>query len=148
MSKYRRIETQFKDEITLRQALTDVCKERDIAFEAGEALILYGYQGDPRPEIAEYVIRRNHISCSANDLGFHRRADGTFEIIISEYDSRTTAAHIVREVKQRYARLQVEKLARARGYRVEEIPAQGGAVRLRLIATTATRRPVRAYVRR
>ena len=148
MSKYRRIETKFRDEETLRQALADVCQERGITFQTGNNLTLYGYQGDPRPETADYIIRRRHISYNANDLGFHRTDASTFDVIISEFDQRHTGAQIVREIKQRYARLQVEKEARRRGYRVEEIPAEGGAIRLRLVATTATRQPVRVYTRR
>ena len=148
MSKYRRIETEFRDESTLRQALADVCQARGIQFETGKALALYGFASDRRPETAEFVIRRRYLGKLTNDLGFHRRPDGTFEVIISDYDSRYTAAVIVREVKQRYARLQVEKLARARGYRVEEVPAEGGAIRLRLVQNTPARQPARAQIRR
>lgn len=147
MSKYHRIETQFSDEDTLRQALANVCQQRQIQFEAGDALTLYGYKGRARAETAEYVIRRQHVGRSANDLGFYRRADGTFELIISEFDQRHEGAEIAREVKRRYARLQVEKLARARGLRVEEIE-DNGVIRLRLHPTARTRQPVRTYVRR
>jgi hypothetical protein len=96
-----------------------------VEFETGESWALHGFEGDRRRETAELVIRRRHLG----RLGFHRRPDGTFEVIISDFDSRHTAAAIVREVKQRYARLQVEKPARARGYRVEEIPAEDKARR-------------------
>jgi len=146
MSKYRKIQTQFKDKVTFRQALSDVCQKRGITFERGESLTLYGYLGDARPETAEFVIRRRHIEDCANDLGFHRLADGTFEVIISDFDSTRNGAQIVREVKQRYARLQVEKLARMRGYRVEEVPAGNGVIRLRLVASSS-RQPVRAHAR-
>lgn len=148
MSKYRRIETEFRDESTLRQALADVCQARRIEFETGDGLALYGFEGNRRRETAELVIRRRHLGRLTNDLGFHRRPDGTFEVIISDFDSRHTAAEVVREVKQRYARLQVEKLARARGYRVEEVPAEGGAIRLRLVQNTPARQPARAQIRR
>ena len=146
MSKYQRIQTKFTDEDTLRQALADVCQEPGIQFEAGDALTLYGYRGDPRSERAKYVIRRRHIGRSANDVGFHRTDNG-FEVIISEYDQRGRGAVIVREVKRRYARLQVEKLARARGMRVEEIE-DNGVLRLQLYPAQSRRQPARAYVRR
>jgi hypothetical protein len=126
---YRRIKAEFRDESTLRHALADVCQARRIEFETGEGLALYGFEGDRRRETAELVIRRRHLGRLTNDLGFHRRPDSTFEVIISDFDSRHTAAEVVREVKQRYARLQVEKLARARGYRIEEVPAEGEARR-------------------
>jgi len=149
MSKYLKIEIKFKDETTFREALRDVCKARGIQFEQGQHPYLYGYLGDRRPETAEYVIRRQHIGTSANDLGFARQADGSLGVVISDFDSRNTGAEIVAQVKQRYARLQVEKQARARGFRVEEVKEAGGTVRLRLYPTAATRQPVRqTYTRR
>jgi hypothetical protein len=142
MSKYKRIETQFKDEGTLRQALHDV----GIPFEEGEGLTLYGWKGKARPETAEFVIRRRHIESAANDLGFHRLPDGSFEVVISDFDSTSRGMGITRQVKQRYARLQVERLARARGYRVEEIE-ENGATRLRLHPTAAARPSARVSMR-
>jgi hypothetical protein len=113
MSKYRRIETEFRDESTLRQALADVCQACGTAFEAGEGRSLFGFASDARPKIAELVIRRRYLGKLTNDLGFRRRPDGAFKVIISDYDSRYSAAVIVREVKQRYARQQVDKVGRA-----------------------------------
>jgi hypothetical protein len=141
MSKYHRIETKFKNEETLIQALADC----GIQVERGEALTLYGYEGDARPETAEIVIRRRHISSMANDVGFHRLADGSFEVIISEYDQTARAAQMVKQVKQRYARLEVERLACLRGMRVEEVH-DNGAIRLRLYPQTQ-RQTARQYVR-
>lgn len=84
---------------------------RDI--EEGEALPLYGYQGDRRPETAELVVRRRHIGAASNDLGFVRTPHG-YAPIISEYDQRTLhdgrflvalrttyAEHVVDAVTQR-----------------------------------------------
>ena len=143
MSKYLKIEIKFKDETTFREALRDVCKARGIQFEQGQNLTLVGYLNDLRPETAEYVILRRYVGTSANDLGFAKQADGSLGVVISEFDSRNTGAEIVAQVRQRYARIQVEKQARARGMRVEEVQEAGGTVRLRLYPTAATRQPVR-----
>jgi len=149
MSKYLKVAIQFKDETTFREALRDVCKARGIQFEQGQNLTLVGYLNDLRPETAEYVILRRYVGTSANDLGFARQADGSLGVVISEFDSRNTGAEIVAQVRQRYARLQVEKQARARGMRVEEVKEAGGAIRLRLYPTAAARRQIRqAYTRR
>jgi hypothetical protein len=56
--------------------------------EQGEALPLYGYLGDRRPETAALVVRRQQIGSGSNDLGFARSADGYFPII-SDFDRRT-----------------------------------------------------------
>jgi len=145
MSKYLKIAIQFKDEAAFQEALRDVCKARGIQFEQGDALHLYGYRGDQRDETAEYVIRRQHVESSANDLGFARQADGSLGVVISEFDSGPgrAGAQIMSQVRQRYARLQVEKQARARGMRVEEVQEAGGTIRLRLYQTAATRQPLR-----
>jgi len=53
--------------------------------EEGDAVPLYGYQGDRRAETASLVLRRQYLGSSSNDVGFARAADGYIPII-SEYD--------------------------------------------------------------
>lgn len=57
-------------------------------MEEGEAVPLYGYQGDRRAETAAIIVRRHHIGAASNDLGFARTAQG-YVPVISEYDQRT-----------------------------------------------------------
>ncbi len=86
MSKYLTFtDIVFKNEALLLAALADLGYT---TVERGEALALYGYQGDARSERAELVIRRRHIGVASNDLGFARTAKGLTPII-SEYDQRT-----------------------------------------------------------
>lgn len=86
MSKYLTFtDIVFKNEALLLEALADL-GYRDV--ERGDALPLYGYQGDERTERAQLVVRRKHIGVASNDLGFARTSDG-FTPIISEYDERT-----------------------------------------------------------
>ena len=44
-----------------------------------------------RSEKANYVIRRKYVGGSANDVGFLRQPDGTFDIIVSEFETGTGA---------------------------------------------------------
>lgn len=86
MSKY----LTFTDVVFTNQALL-LAALAELGYaevEQGEALPLYGYQGDERAESAQLVIRRKHIGAASNDLGFTRTAEG-FTPIISEYDQRT-----------------------------------------------------------
>lgn len=86
MSKYLTFtEIVFKDEALLLAALADVGYAE---VERGESLPLYGYRGDEREERAQLVVRRKHIGCASNDLGFARTEQG-YTPIISEYDQRT-----------------------------------------------------------
>ncbi len=86
MSKYLTFtDIVFKNESLLLAALADLGYP---TVESGEALPLYGYQGDERSERAQLVIRRRHIGVASNDLGFARTAEG-YTPIISEHDQRT-----------------------------------------------------------
>src|SRR4051794_9957402 len=86
MSKYLTFpEVLFKDRRLLLAALTDLGYA---AVEEGEALPLYGYQGDRRPETAQLVVRRRHLGSASNDVGFTRMPAG-YVPIVSEYDQRT-----------------------------------------------------------
>ena len=55
--------------------------------EEGEALPLYGHQGDQRAQTAAIVVRRQPVGGASNDLGFARIGLG-YAPIVSEYDLR------------------------------------------------------------
>ena len=74
----------FKDRGLLLAALADLGYPQ---VEEGEALSLYGYQGDRRPETAEIVVRRHYLGSASNDVGFARTQAG-YVPIVSEYDQR------------------------------------------------------------
>ena len=86
MSKYLSFEDQaYRDRRLLLAALGALGYA---AIEEGDALPLYGYQGDRRRETAEIVVRRQHVGSASNDLGFARTAAG-YVPIISEFDQQT-----------------------------------------------------------
>ena len=86
MSKYLSFpDVIFKDRRLLLAALADLGYTE---VEEGDALPLYGYHGDRRPETAEIVIRRRYVGSLSNDLGFARSPQG-YVPIVSEYDQRT-----------------------------------------------------------
>lgn len=148
MSKYRKIETEFRNGDTLRQALKDVCRAEGIEFDAGPDPHLYGYRGDRREQTAEYIIRRRFIGPSSNDMGYSRNEDGSYSLILSEFDSHagSEGLRLSKEIKRRYARLEVERLAGLRGLRVREVSEAGGVTRLILVGRKTSQR--RVQVRR
>ena len=111
MSKYLLYEViVFKDRHLLLAALFDLGYTE---VEEDEALPLYGYEGDRRPETAERVVRRCQLGNLSNDLGF-RRTDRGYVPVISDYDQhallggrflprlRTAyAEHVVETVRKR-----------------------------------------------
>lgn len=85
MSKYLSFPAViFKDRKLLLAALAALGY---VEVEEGEALPLFGYQGDMRPETAEIVVRRRYVGSLSNDIGFVRTAQG-YVPLVSEYDQR------------------------------------------------------------
>ena len=111
MSKYLVFQDYvLKDRRLLLAALADLGYTE---VEEGEALPLYGYLGDQRPETAELVVRRQHLSSASNDLGFARTPQG-YVPVLSEFDQRALhggrflvklrtaySEHVVEEVRHR-----------------------------------------------
>lgn len=101
--------TAFKDRECLLNALAE-CGYGTV--EEGEALSLYGYQGDRRPETAQIVVRRKFIGSASNDLGF-QITDAGYVPVISEYDQRyMMQGKFLTNLRTNYNLKSAEKLAR------------------------------------
>lgn len=103
-------DTAFKD----RECLLNALKECGYAeTEEGEALSLYGYQGDRRPETAQIVVRRKFIGGASNDLGF-QKTENAYIPVISEYDQQTMMhGKFLTNLRTSYNLKSAEKLARS-----------------------------------
>ncbi len=110
MSKYMTFtDAAFKDRECLLKALAE-CGYGVV--EEGEALSLYGYQGDRRPETAQIVVRRKFIGAASNDLGF-QKTDAGYVPVISEFDQRTMMqGKFLTALRTNYNLKSAEKLAR------------------------------------
>lgn len=129
MSKYLTFtDVVFKSEALLIAALASLGYAE---VESGEALSLYGYQGDERAERAQLVVRRKHIGSASNDLGFARTDEG-FTPIISEYDQRTLhGGRFIASLRAAYNERVVEEMQRRlRGSLRRE--TQGRLVKLKI----------------
>ena len=111
MSKYMTFtDAAFKDRECLLKALAE-CGYGVV--EEGEALSLYGYQGDKRPETAQLVVRRKYIGAASNDLGF-QKTDAGYVPVISEYDQRyMMQGKFLTSLRTSYNLKSAEKLARS-----------------------------------
>jgi hypothetical protein len=101
MSHFTTLRTQITDVTALVKALADVGLKKVEVYE--EAQHLYGFLGDQRRQTAEVIIRRRHVGWLSNDIGFQRRADGTFDAIISDYDRQKYSQDWLNRLTQRYA---------------------------------------------
>lgn len=131
MSHFTRVRTQLRDPDLLVKALAEIGFGSVEVHDSPQTL--YGYQGDARPERAEVIIRRRHIGRLSNDIGFRRRADGSFEAIISEYDrARYDHAWLTR-VARTYGHAAALRYAEENGYEVDsDVLDENGERRLTL----------------
>ncbi len=104
MSEYTTIEIGLNDGDAIKAAL----EELGYSYEEHQtAQNLYGYSGDKRTQVANIIVRRHHVGAAANDVGFLRRSDGSYEMIISEYDRSGTkkqAQDFMHKLKQVYGK--------------------------------------------
>ena len=110
MSKYLVFpDLVFKNRPLLLAALSDLDYGE---VEEGEALPLYGYRGDRRPETAEIVIRRRYVGSLSNDIGFRRTHRGYLPLV-SEYDQRTLhRGQLLTKLRTAYNERVVEEVTR------------------------------------
>ena len=110
MSKYLLFQDYaLKDRRLLLAALADLGYAQ---VEEGEALPLYGYEGDQRPETAEIVVRRRYLGAASNDVGFARTAEG-YVPVVSEYDQRALhGGQFLVKLRTAYSERVVEEVRR------------------------------------
>jgi len=131
LSHYVECQTEFRDPQALVAALMECGFQESQVEVHQEAVTLYGYQGDERPQKAHIVIRRQHVGQAANDVGWERLVDGTYRAWISEYDQRHRFNERMRNrVAQEYAAAVVTRQQRALGRSVVRRQLEGGEIEL------------------
>jgi hypothetical protein len=120
MSHYVECRPHFKDRQALIDALVAVGFGRDQIELHEEAVSLFGYRGDERPQRAHIVIRRQYVGPAANDVGWERLPDGSYRAWISEYDGRNRFDPVLQNrLKQEYAYAAVARQQTGLGRTVE-----------------------------
>lgn len=104
MSLYCELKTEMRNKEALLGALADMGFTRDKVEVHATPQTLYGFQGDARPEKAEIILRRQFVGALANDIGFARQKDGSYQAIVSEYDLQTSYGETwLKKLKQNYS---------------------------------------------
>ena len=128
MSHYMKIKTKIKSQDSLVKALCKMgYKENQIEVHE-EATCLYGYQGDARKDKANIIIRRKNVGSMSNDIGYRRTEDGTFEAVISQYDSNKHNKAWQEGVEMHYGVEQTKKAFHQYGWQYEEKTNDKGQV--------------------
>jgi hypothetical protein len=117
VSSYHTLKTQYKDRDTLVEALKEMYNGADIEVH-DVATNLFGYQGDKRADKANVIVRRRFIGSASNDLGFKLAEDGTYQAIVSEYDSHATVTPaFLKGLQRTYAEKGAIKAAVRKGFK-------------------------------
>jgi hypothetical protein len=133
MSKYNRQRSLYNDRDCLIEALRVMGYDEVEVHE--DAVNLIGYRGDTRPERANVIVRRRHIGTAANDLGFVREADGTYSVIVSDYDSHKHGAAWMTGLKKTYTEKRLIKHAAKNGLKYLGKKVKGGKVQIKWLDT-------------
>lgn len=115
MSAYSEVKTEFKDGELLLEALTTMgFKPRNCI---GKPEHLEGYHGDQRQQVADIIIPRAQVGEASNDIGFVKGPDGTYQAIISQYDSGRYDSKWLNTVKANVADAGIQRTAKRMGMR-------------------------------
>jgi hypothetical protein len=138
MSKYKTIQTEFRNIASLQKALADLgftANKVEVDATRKNTLQMYGYHGDLRPETVSVRIQRKYVTTASNDVGF--RWNGTsYEAVISDFDSSANnpfSTANVNKLKQRYAYHEAKRIAYSKGYSVSEKTQADGTISLVLM---------------
>lgn len=113
------IQVEYSDPECIKASL----KELGYTFEDHKTeQKLQGYQGDLRQQTANIIVRRRHVGAASNDVGFKRKANGKYELVISEYDRKgKTGANLMERMKQIYAKHKTLKQLKKMGKTVTSV---------------------------
>ena len=142
MSHFTAMKVNFKvaNEKDLVAALSACFGEGNVeVHEGGSAL--YGYTGDNRSKLevgnSDYapkchvIIRRKHVGETANDIGYRRLDDGSYDAFISEYDQDSTFTKKRRDVvAQDYTTRVAERKLKTQGYTLKRTVEANGVIKL------------------
>jgi uncharacterized protein DUF1257 len=141
LSNYKEIRCKITDRDCLMKALEEKGFHPEYHAE-GDALV--GFQGDYRMPNgkdhttdktkamkAEVIIRRKEVGGASNDIGFVKGTDGTFQAIISDYDSSRYNRKWINDVTDKYAVHKVKKQAKSMNLKfVSEKTLEDGTIKM------------------
>jgi len=133
MSHYTRVKTQLKNTAALLQALADLgFGPAKIKHDTTGKQHLEGYEGKLRGQTAEVIIPRKYVQHAANDIGFQKQEDGTYEAIISQFDSNKYGKEWQGKLTQRYAYNNLKAELGDQGFFIESEREEKGEIFLQV----------------
>ncbi len=116
MSAYTRVKSCIKDKDVLLSVLRDMGFE-PYSYDTPQQL--EDYHGRMRPDRAEVIIPRRQLNSASNDIGFRKTADGTYDAIISQFDSGYVfTSETLEDLKLRYNDKRALQIAKTHGMKM------------------------------
>lgn len=137
MSEYHAQKTEYKDGAALVEALHEQGYKTVEVHEVAQQL--FDYHGrkttylDPMGDKANIIVRRHIVGGAANDLGFRKTADGTYEAIVSQFDSHKHNAKWFQGLKRNYVEKVDMKTAAKNGLKFLGRKVVNGKVQLQFL---------------
>lgn len=125
MSHFTRVRTRLADAELLAEALASLGLSPVEVHD--EPQPLHGWGGSLGEESAQVIVRQAHAPGANTDVGFTRRRDGSFVLVVDELDrSRFDDAWLGR-LQQAYGYAATVRYADAHGFEVsmDEVEADG-----------------------
>jgi hypothetical protein len=107
--------------------------------EHKEASHLNGYMGDQREQVANIIVRRRNVGNASNDIGFLKKPNGNYEMIISEFDkggNKKQAVDFMKKLKQIYGKHKAIKQCAKMGFKKIKVQktTEDGKIKIRIRA--------------
>ncbi len=116
ISEYSIVQLAMDDADCIVKALQELGYPAQIHEVAQQ---LEGWHGDKRKQKANIIIKRKDVGSCANDVGFLRKADGTYEMLISQFDKTASQGKkLTQDLLQLYGKHRTLKQAAQMGYQV------------------------------
>lgn len=144
MSEYRKSTTNCKDKDCLIDALVEMGYKKEHIEVHETPQQLYDFQGRPTHYIdkggdkANIIVRRQFVGGAANDLGFKfNQESGTYDAIISDYDSSRHNQKWLTGLKVNYAEKNLIKTAAKQGFKYLGKKVVAGKIQIKWLDTRA-----------
>ncbi|MBX9772557.1 MAG: DUF1257 domain-containing protein [Candidatus Obscuribacterales bacterium] len=118
MSHYTKVKTKIVDRDFLVKALAQLGFTNVEVHDTPVNLV--GYLGDTRSQKANVVIRKQYVGMSSNDIGFVQGKDGSFSMIVSEFDASQFDDAWLMKLTRTYAEAVVTDKLASQGFVVQK----------------------------
>jgi hypothetical protein len=133
MSAYSEVQTTFRNPHLLLEALREMGVP-EVQDHIGNPLQLEAYYADEKwDQKAEIIIPKRALGPVSNDIGFVKKADGTYGAVIGDIDDKKYNAAWMKRLLNVYSEKSIMAVARRKGLRFTGKKTVKGKIRLEFV---------------